>query len=301
MKCAAILPCCASLAFQRLLHDGTESYIPLDAVASTQQKTESILKGILELASLLVSVSSCQVLGGSSTSWLASEAYALQEQAQKLLEDKTTQSGRFEWVDGALLRAIENGDWVLLENANMCNPTVLDRLNPLLGMSVIDACEVCRLDSDSSWLPESIAMFSFVSEPGGKLYLNECGSAGGNVRVILPHPRFRLFLALDPRHGDVSRAMRNRGIELCILPTRQGQLASLESGKTPLQLGTPVYLCTRDTHLDVLNLLSSRCRRASSTVSRSMSSFSIFLGPAARKHPCKTGAVPLRCTHLLRG
>ncbi|GFR41364.1 hypothetical protein Agub_g2047, partial [Astrephomene gubernaculifera] len=40
--------------------------------------------------------------------------------------------GRFEWVDGALTRAIERGGWVLLEGANLCNPTVLDRLNPLL-------------------------------------------------------------------------------------------------------------------------------------------------------------------------
>ena len=29
-------------------------------------------------------------------------------------------------------RAIELGQWVLLDSANLCNPTVLDRLNPLL-------------------------------------------------------------------------------------------------------------------------------------------------------------------------
>lgn len=28
--------------------------------------------------------------------------------------------------------AIERGQWVLLDSANLCNPTVLDRLNPLL-------------------------------------------------------------------------------------------------------------------------------------------------------------------------
>eukprot|EP00198_Chlamydomonas_reinhardtii_P014222 XP_001703559.1 predicted protein [Chlamydomonas reinhardtii] len=96
--------------------------------------------------------------------------------------------GRFEWVDGALTRAIERGGWVLLEGSNLCNPTVLDRLNPLL-------------------------------EPGGCLYLNECGhDADGNPRLIRPHPDFRLLLALDPRHGEVSRAMRNRGIEIFLLP-----------------------------------------------------------------------------------
>jgi midasin len=97
-------------------------------------------------------------------------------------------AGRFEWVDGSLTRAVERGGWVLLDNANLCNPTVLDRLNPLL-------------------------------EPGGVLQLSEAGGgadAGG--RVIVPHPDFRLFLCLDPRMGEVSRAMRNRGIEVFLLP-----------------------------------------------------------------------------------
>lgn len=58
---------------------------------------------------------------------------------------------------------------MLLDSANLCNPTVLDRLNPML-------------------------------EPGGQLYLNECGTVDGQPRVIQPHPDFRLFLALDPRY-----------------------------------------------------------------------------------------------------
>jgi len=28
---------------------------------------------------------------------------------------------------------------------------------------------------------------------------------------------FRLILTMDPRHGELSRAMRNRGIEICVL------------------------------------------------------------------------------------
>jgi midasin len=48
--------------------------------------------------------------------------------------------------------------------------------------------------------------------------LNECGSVKGGSRVVRPHPNFRLILVLDPRHGEVSRAMRNRGVELFILP-----------------------------------------------------------------------------------
>lgn len=28
----------------------------------------------------------------------------------------------------------------------------------------------------------------------------------------------RLFLTMDPKNGDISRAMRNRGIEIAMLP-----------------------------------------------------------------------------------
>ena len=67
-------------------------------------------------------------------------------------EEGFSSAGRFEWVDGTLTRAVEHGGWVLLDNANLVNPTVLDRLNPLL-------------------------------EPGGKLALPECGTANGRVSV----------------------------------------------------------------------------------------------------------------------
>jgi midasin (ATPase involved in ribosome maturation) len=80
-------------------------------------------------------------------------------------------SYRFEWVDGTLTRAVEQGSWVLLRGANLAAPAVLDRLNALL-------------------------------EPGGTLVLNEAGSpGGGGPRVVTPHPDFRLILALNPRWG----------------------------------------------------------------------------------------------------
>ena len=64
---------------------------------------------------------------------------------EALLADESSRAvaGRFEWVDGVLARAIVNGGWVLMDNANLCNPTVLDRLNPLLepnGAWLLAAC-----------------------------------------------------------------------------------------------------------------------------------------------------------------
>ena len=97
--------------------------------------------------------------------------------------EQATLGGRFVWADGALLAAIEHGGWVMLRDPNTCSGAILDRLNSLL-------------------------------ETSGFLYVNECGSSAGGPRVVEPHSDFRLFLVADPARGEVSRAMRNRGIEV---------------------------------------------------------------------------------------
>jgi len=55
-------------------------------------------------------------------------------------------AGRFEWVDGGLLKAIERGEWVVLENANFCNPTVRHYLfiyeHEVAGVIVPAVCKV---------------------------------------------------------------------------------------------------------------------------------------------------------------
>jgi midasin len=90
---------------------------------------------------------------------------------------------RFVWVDGPLVRALKDGTWFILDNANLCNPSVLDRLNSLC-------------------------------EPDGALTLTERGLVDGEPQVLRPHSNFRLFMAMDPANGELSRAMRNRGIEI---------------------------------------------------------------------------------------
>jgi midasin len=110
----------------------------------------------------------------------------LSRQCSSLIVDSSRDNrARFEWVDGTLINALETGQWLILDNANLCSSAVLDRLNSLL-------------------------------EPNGILAVNEHRSADGTVKVVKPHPQFRLFLTMDPRHGDLSRAMRNRCIELFV-------------------------------------------------------------------------------------
>ncbi|CAG7947709.1 unnamed protein product [Penicillium nalgiovense] len=113
------------------------------------------------------------------------------ERAQNLL-NAIQQSDKmkvgFEWTEGVLTQAVQHGNWVILDNANLCNPSVLDRLNSL-------------------------------TEPNGTLILNEQRTEDGSAKIITPHPNFRIFLTMDPRNGELSRAMRNRCTEICFLPS----------------------------------------------------------------------------------
>ena len=90
---------------------------------------------------------------------------------------------QFEWVDGVLVKALQEGHWLVLRDANLCNSSVLDRLNALM-------------------------------EPAGTLAITEHHLPDGSHRVVQPHEDFRLFLTMDPKYGELSRAMRNRCVEL---------------------------------------------------------------------------------------
>lgn len=54
-------------------------------------------------------------------------------------------------------------------------------------------------------------------ESCGSITINECGTVDGEPVVLYPHANFRIFLTVNPIHGEVSRAMRNRGVEIFML------------------------------------------------------------------------------------
>jgi midasin len=99
----------------------------------------------------------------------------------------TLENARFEWVDGVLVKSLERGDWLVLDNANLCSASVLDRLNSLL-------------------------------EPNGFLSINEHCGPDGEPKIVKPHAESRIFLTMDARFGEVSRAMRNRATEIFLEP-----------------------------------------------------------------------------------
>ncbi|KAJ8008932.1 hypothetical protein DPEC_G00083550 [Dallia pectoralis] len=130
-------------------------------------------------------------------------------------------NGGFEWLDGMLVQALQAGDWLLMDNVNFCSPSVLDRLNALL-------------------------------EPAGCLTINERGVIDGTTPSITPHPNFRLFLTMDPVHGEISRAMRNRGVEIYIPGENEGVCWDTLDLKTVLHTAGVIGDCVCDLLLEIL-------------------------------------------------
>ncbi|KAF9424906.1 hypothetical protein HW555_000207 [Spodoptera exigua] len=119
----------------------------------------------------------------------------------KKLQNKVSQvssvnaGGKFEFVDSLLVKTMIEGSWLLLDNVNLTSAAVLDRLNGLL-------------------------------EPNGVLSIPE----RGEFSEIKPHPNFRVFFTMDPKYGEISRAMRNRGVEISLL--RPDELQNLYVSET---------------------------------------------------------------------
>ena len=163
---------------------------------------------------------------------IAKAIAAVQQHEQ---HDSSSTSGRFEWTDGPLLRALKEGHWLLLDNANLCSASVLDRLNSLF-------------------------------EPDGLLVISERGVVDGEVPVVRPHPNFRMFMALDARHGELSRAMRNRGIEISMVDA-----STIGSGTSNLdrerlfdlaRVGPETSVTQVDTSIKTDKMLMAACVRS---------------------------------------
>ncbi|PAV80645.1 hypothetical protein WR25_15997 [Diploscapter pachys] len=99
-----------------------------------------------------------------------------------ILQTAAQNAMRFEWIDSPFVEAYVKGQWILIEDVNLCSAAVLDRLN-------------CCLEDD------------------GSLVISERQSS---FQPIKPHPDFRIFLTMDDRDGEISRAMRNRCVELYV-------------------------------------------------------------------------------------
>ncbi|VDM57864.1 unnamed protein product [Angiostrongylus costaricensis] len=120
------------------------------------------------------------------------------DECRVVLARSTRSSMRFEWVDSPFVRAYLNGHWLLIEDVNLCSAAVLDRLNSCL-------------------------------ENDGRLVVFERHSS---FKPLEPHPNFRrlfrVFLSMDAKNGEISRAMRNRSVEIFITTERQWSSSPLD-------------------------------------------------------------------------
>ncbi|KAI1805875.1 midasin [Daldinia bambusicola] len=163
----------ASTLIQGALSDAVDLLNILGSMTSQAGVSQSLLDRIGKLLAQL-----------PENTDLAVTLYNVYEVLQRSI---SISNPKFEWLDGIIVQALQKGDWLVLDNANLCSASVLDRLNSLL-------------------------------EPGGYLIINEHCGPNGEPRIIKPHPDFRVFLTVDPRYGELSRAMRNRAIEIYIEP-----------------------------------------------------------------------------------
>ena len=166
-------------------------------------------------------------------------------------------SGKFQWYNGILVDVITRGDWIILDNANLCNPSVLDRLNSLL-------------------------------EPDGALILHESSQSNGEPRVVKPHPNFRLFLTMDPRYGELSRAMRNRAVEVAMEPQNGDYIYSASPTIPANEIQwSGMWLLSQ-----VFNLFNAlfNCFNLDRPILASSLTNSWNMRPFSPSHICKTGS-----------
>ncbi|KAK8430364.1 hypothetical protein IWX49DRAFT_527495 [Phyllosticta citricarpa] len=180
--------------------------LSLSRLSSPSRIDEMNFNAIREVLTQLLSANASETSGE-----LLEELNLLENEA------KAVDQARFQWVDGLLVQALEQGKWLILDNANLCSSSVLDRLNSLL-------------------------------EPNGYLSINEHSTNDGEAKILLPHPNFRIFMTMDPRHGELSRAMRNRAIEIFMMPSDDEPTPG-EKGLYAFQLESSLY---RFRHLKLL-------------------------------------------------
>jgi midasin (ATPase involved in ribosome maturation) len=178
-----------------------------------------------ELLSLSNS-SSSQVTTNDSLSSFSENLAAVQHSLQELYQElkicftadgklNDNYRGVFTWENGVVVDAVIHGHWLILDNINLATSSVLDRINSIL-------------------------------EPNGSIILTEDGTG----KEIFPHKNFRIFFTMDPNYGEISRAMRNRCLEIHFLKENHSSDLQLQHSKE--LIGNTRFKKLR--HMDLTNL-----------------------------------------------
>jgi MoxR-like ATPase len=199
-------------------HSGVGPYVPGDWAKLTH--TGTTLRILKKLAKSILAGEKVLLVGptgSGKTSYIRYLAYLLGANFWRINLDAQTDTSEligkyiplenskgFKWEDGALIEAMKNGWWVLLDEINLAEPDILERLNPLLDD---DGCLEVGENKGEKWLPAKDYDAKFVN-----------GLAPEDVHRI--HPNFRIFAAMNPERysgrNRLSLAMHNRFTEIWV-------------------------------------------------------------------------------------
>ena len=114
--------------------------------------------------------------------------------------------GQYNWQDGTLLKAMKKGDYLLLDELNLAEPQILERLNSLL-----DTGKIVISEHDNETYVNADLYEKMISD--GKIERND-------IMFVKTHKNFRIIAASNPidtrHHGRtrLSLAFRNRFREM---------------------------------------------------------------------------------------
>lgn len=101
--------------------------------SSYAEKWKTIINSLSFLVEIIEHLKQDLERDGLPVSWSSKDLERTMKAILKLQDyQKRPYSANFEWVKGSLIKAIENGEWLVLENANLCNPTVTHLLKCFL-------------------------------------------------------------------------------------------------------------------------------------------------------------------------
>ncbi|KAL4485768.1 hypothetical protein ABPG72_012308 [Tetrahymena utriculariae] len=167
---------------------------------------KDMLVGIKEALDLLTNLNVSNMNDEDFLQEYQKSSQLLEELKNKIINDEeqqninskkgkntSTSSGHFEWFYSQIIEAVQNGDWLVLDNVGRANQAVLARLNPLLEWNLNGKREIVITECHNE-------------DPQGK----------SGPEIIRIHPDFRVFFLFDGENDTMNEAIKNKCVEIKI-------------------------------------------------------------------------------------
>lgn len=141
------------------------------------------------------------------------ELNVLRQQVEQMGSLNT--GGCFEWVDSKIINSLRDGHYIVLEHVNLSSAAIVDRLNSAfekdgkLLISERGAISTNSIDVNNA----SKNNYCNINEPGACTNRIQQQTS---MMIVERAKNFQAFLTINPKYGQLSRAMRNRCIELSL-------------------------------------------------------------------------------------